>query len=199
MALMHWMALSLSTLVAPGTTLAPEVVWIDLAGVPGAAQEAARREAAAALEDVGLSPRWRTGAAGELIAAHELPVVLLKHDRSAPRGSSRVLGACLPRSASPRAWVYLDNLAWAMRMRAPDGPLTLEQSVRLGRAIGRIVAHEVIHAVAPALGHASQGIMSPRFDTRDLLAAHLPVDGATRRGVRAVLAAARASYVPPRS
>jgi hypothetical protein len=110
-----------------------------------------------------------------------------------------VLGACSPHSTAPRAWVYLDNLAWAMGVPGHDQPLTLEQMHRLGRAIGRIVAHEVIHAVAPAVRHSRSGIMSPRLGRRDLLAHYLPVDGATRRGVRAVLAAARASAVPPRS
>jgi hypothetical protein len=199
MALMHWLALSAAALVAPRTTPAPQVVWIDLAGVPAAAQEAARHEAAAVLEDVGLTPRWRVGAAQDLLGPHDLPVVLLRHDHSARKGHQRVLGACTPRSGSPRAWVYLENLAWAMGVPAYDGPMTLQQSARLGRAIGRIVAHEVIHAVAPALGHASSGVMSPRFSRNDLLSLHLPVDGATRRGVRAVLAAARASSTAPRS
>lgn len=199
MALMHWLALSVAALVSPRTTPAPEVVWIDLAGVPAAAQEEARREAASALRDVGLAPSWRVGAAQDQLGAHDLPVVLLRRDHSARRGADRVLGACIPRSGSPRAWVYLDNLAWAMGVPAWDGPLTLEDSARLGRAIGRIVAHEVIHAVAPALGHARSGIMSPRFDRNDLLSVHLPVDGATRQGVRAVLAAARASSATPRS
>ena len=199
MALMHWLALSVAALVAPRTTPAPEVVWIDLADVPAVAQEAARREAAAVLGDVGLSPTWRVGAARDLLGAHDLPVVLLRRDHASRGGASRVLGACSPRSGTPRAWVYLENLTWALGMGAYDGPLTLDQSSRLGRAIGRIVAHEVIHAVAPALGHARSGLMSPRFSRNDLLSVYLPVDGATRRGLSAVLAAARASSAAPRS
>jgi hypothetical protein len=196
---MHWLALTVTALVAPRTTPAPEVVWIDLAGVPAAAQEAARREAMQTLQDVGISPAWRVGSAQELLGAHDLPVVLLKRDQAARRGADRVLGACTPRSDTPRAWVYLDNLAWTLGLTGHEGPLTVQQTVVLGRAIGRIVAHEVIHAVAPALGHAGSGIMSPRFRRADLLAHRLPVDGATRRGLLAVLAAARASSLPPRS
>src|SRR5262245_55157292 len=127
MALMHWMALTLSALVAPRTSPQPEVVWIDLAGVSAATQEAARREAEAVLEDVGLSPRWRVGAASDMVGPRELPVVLLQRDLSARRGSSRVLGACIPRASSPRAWVYLENLAWAMGLPAFDEPLSIEQ------------------------------------------------------------------------
>jgi hypothetical protein len=199
MTLMPWLALSAAALVAPRTTPAPEVVWIDLAGVPIAAQEMARHEAAAVLADVGLSPSWRVGAAQEQLGAHDLPVVLLRRDHAARAGAPRVLGACTPRSGSPRAWVYLDNLAWALGLGTPDGPLTLQQSALLGRAIGRIVAHEVIHAVAPALAHARTGLMAPRFNRAALVSLRMPVDGVTRQGVRAVLAAARASSTPPRS
>jgi hypothetical protein len=199
MALVPWMVLSLSVLVAPRTTPAPDVVWMDLAGVPALSEEAARREAAKVLLEVGLLPRWRVGTARDVVGPHELPVVLLRRDRSARRGADPVLGACNARSSSPRAWVYLDNLTWAMGVASVDGALTAEQAVRLGRAIGRIVAHEVIHAVAPGVEHARSGIMSARFDRRDLLAAHLPVDVGTRRMVQAFLSAASASSTPPRS
>ena len=198
-ALLHWIAFSLSALIAPRTTPAPEVVWIDLAGLPGLAQEAARSEAADVLQSVGLSPRWRVGQANDVLGAHELPVVLLRRDHSARRGAARVLGACAPRSASPRAWVYLENLAWVMGVPTHDGAMTVEQMMRLGRAIGRIVAHEVIHAVAPAVGHSRSGVMAARFDRSDLLSGRLAVDAATRRSVQAVLAVARASATPPRS
>ena len=199
MAVMHWLALTVTALVSPRTTPAPEVVWIDLAGVPAAAREAARREAMQTLKEVGISPAWRVGSAPDLLGANDLPVVLLRRDHAARRGASRVLGACTPRSDTPRAWVYLDNLAWTLGLTAHDGPMTVQQSALLGRAIGRIVAHEVIHAVAPALRHAGSGIMSPSFRRADLLAHRLPVDGATRRGLLAVLAAARASSRPPSS
>jgi hypothetical protein len=185
------MVLSLSALVAPRTAAAPEVVWIDLAGVPAVAEDAARREARAVLQEAGIALRWRVGAAADLIGPRELPVVLLPRDVAARPGGPRVLGACAPRSSNPRVWVYLANLAWTMGLHAYGEPLPATQATALGRAIGRIVAHEVIHAVAPAVGHARAGIMSARFDRRDLTSARMDVDQATRRGVRAVLGAAR--------
>jgi hypothetical protein len=187
------MVLSLSALVAPRTAPAPEVVWIDLAGVPAGAEEAARREARTVLQETGIALRWRIGLARDLIGPRELPVVLLPRDLSSRPGRARVLGACAPRSANPRVWVYLANLAWTMGLRTYEEPLPAEEAVLLGRAIGRIVAHEVIHAVAPAVEHARAGVMSPRFDRRDLISARLDVDAATRRGVQAVLSAARAA------
>lgn len=191
MALVQWLALSLSALVAPRTAPAPEVVWIDLAGVPAIAEEAARREARAVLLEAGIALRWRMGRAQDLIGPRELPVVLLQRDVSARPGRARVLGACASRSANPRVWVYLANLAWTMGLHEYDEPLPTAQAILLGRAIGRIVAHEVIHAVAPAVEHARAGVMSARFDRRDLLSPRLRVDEVTRRGVQAVLSTAR--------
>jgi hypothetical protein len=184
------MVLSLSALVAPRTTPAPEVVWIDLAGVPPLAEAAARREAGEVLQQAGIALRWRTGEAHDTLGARDLPVVLLERDRAARPGGERILGACAAHAGTPRVWVYLANLTWTLGLRGHADPLAFDQALVLGRAIGRIVAHEVIHAVAPAVRHARSGIMSARFDRRDLLALRLDIDADTRRGVQAVLAAA---------
>ena len=197
MTFVHWMALSLSALSAPRTR-APEVVWIDLANVPALAEEAARREAAAVLASVGLTPGWRVGHAEDVFGSDVLPVVLLPQDRSAGRGGPRrVLGACLPGKVG-RVWVYLDNLAWTMGLPGHDG-LRPEQAVRMGRAIGRIVAHEMIHAAAPGLDHARHGIMAASFGRSELLTNRLDVDAATIQALGQALSARRASSRPPTS
>lgn len=198
MGLVHWMALSLSAVVGQASPW-PQVVWIDLAGVPAQAQMAARREAEEVLGRVGVSPRWRVGHAHELRQPGELLVVVLREDRAAQgEGRPRVLGACLARPSAGRVWIYLDNVAWAMGLsRAPS--LAGDDAVRMGRALGRIVAHEVIHAVAPYVQHARSGIMQARLERRDLLANRLDVDRETVRGLRRALMPLRASSVPPRS
>jgi hypothetical protein len=176
------MALSLSALMAPAPVL--DVAWMDLAGVGALAQEVARREAAAVLKGVGLAPRWRTARAHDLIGPRELTVVLLPRDHAARGRPRRVLGACLPGSGTARVWVYLDAMAWALGLPPPTGTQTPEQAFRLGRAIGRVVAHEFIHAVAPAVPHARDGIMAASLGRGELLAARATVDPATRRGVQ---------------
>lgn len=194
-ALAHWLTLSLSALAAPRAP-APEVVWIDLANVPALAREEARREAIRVLETVGIAPGWRSGRSEDVLVAGEIPVVLLPQDRSF-RGGPRVLGACLPRRAG-RVWVFLDTLAWVLGLPGGSGPRP-ERALALGRAIGRIVAHEVIHAVAPGLEHARTGIMAATLGRSQLLTARLEVDAVTRGALRRSIALGRASSTPPTS
>jgi hypothetical protein len=193
------MGLSLSALMAAVTTPVPDVVWMDLARLPALAREAARREALAVLADAGLNPRWRVGRAQDLIRPHELTVTLLPHDRAAREGGARVMGACHARAGGARVWIYLDAVSWTLGLPADDRPQTPEQAFRLGRALGRIVAHEFIHAVAPAVGHARSGVMAARLGRGELTAGRLRVDAQTRRAMHGALSAARPAMAVPGS
>jgi hypothetical protein len=192
--LVHWIALSLSALAGPATP-GPDVVWIDLANVPTLAQEAALREAAAVLARAGVTQRWRVSRPEEGVNDGELAVVLLRKDYASRGRTIRILGACT-RSPRARVWIFLDNMAWTVGVPSLDRLLRPEQASRIGRAIGRIVAHEVIHAVAPGLEHARSGLMAARLDRDDLLANRLDVDAATIRALRLALAFRRASSTP---
>ncbi len=52
------------------------------------------------------------------------------------------------------------------RRRHLRGPAAGRQ--RLGIALGRILAHELVHAVAPACPHTAGGLMAPQLTRRDL-------------------------------
>ncbi len=49
-------------------------------------------------------------------------------------------------------------------------------SVELGRAYGRVLAHEVVHAFAPGRGHADSGLMAPTQNRHVLTSASTTVD-----------------------
>jgi hypothetical protein len=64
------------------------------------------------------------------------------------------------------------------------GPVLAAQPVSrrehlFGRAIGRLLAHEVYHIVAQTADHAQAGIAKEHFSTKDLLAEHFDFDPAT--------------------
>ena len=182
------LALLLAHPAAPAVE-APQIVWIDLAGTPAAAERAAQEEATRLLRQVGLEVRWRHGAPADVLEGGELAVILVPRDRAARPGTF-VLGACNARSATPRAWIFLDSLQWALGLRSLDAPA---DSNELGVALGRIVAHEVLHAVAPAMEHAHAGLMSARLDRTALLGPHLAIDPGTRRFLSRLGAVQRAS------
>jgi hypothetical protein len=172
---------SLALLLAPFSAVlaepAPQIVWIDLAGTPAAVEMGAQREAGRLLRQLGIEASWRHGAPADVLEEGELAVVLVPRDRAAKSGAF-VLGACNARSSTPRAWVFLDSLRLTLGLRTLDAPA---DSADLGVALGRIVAHEVVHAVAPGLDHAHDGLMSARFDRAALLGPILTIDPTTRR------------------
>jgi hypothetical protein len=77
------------------------------------------------------------------------------------------------------------------------GPgLDVHTARRLGIALSRVIAHELVHALAPSLPHGS-GLMSARLDRRMLTAASIAIDPqlalAVRTAILATLPAARPS------
>ena len=54
--------------------------------------------------------------------------------------------------------------------------------------MGRVVAHEIVHALAPSLPHAVQGLMASRWAPSRLLDPILEADAATRLAIQRLLA-----------
>jgi hypothetical protein len=84
--------------------------------------------------------------------------------------------------------------------------------VELSRALARVVAHEVVHALAPERGHAEWGLMAATLNREALLADAVVLDGMSRdragaalvrwahlsrRGKLSVRAETSRSIVPP--
>jgi hypothetical protein len=100
-----------------------------------------------------------------------------------------VLGATRPRFPVARVvWVRVPNVRAAVGV-SQSGPLILlsaSDRLAVGVAIGRVVAHEVLHALAPSLPHGT-GLMSSRLNRRQLTGAAVPVDPEAALAFRAAL------------
>jgi hypothetical protein len=59
--------------------------------------------------------------------------------------------------------VYVPNVALALGLEPDEVPTSLEAQRLLGVALGRVVAHEVVHVLAPQVEHAQAGVMRPRL------------------------------------
>jgi hypothetical protein len=174
----------------PETDAPPlSLVWLDPTGVAATVEETARAEASRLLARLGASVHWRRGTPGEVIEAGIVHVVLLGlagyRDTEAPL----VLGATStrPRSA-PVLWVRVPAVRAALGV-PKDRPLILLSGVdrlALGTAIGRVVAHEVVHTLVPSLPHG-RGLMSSSLSRRELIGAPLPVDPEATLAFRAAL------------
>jgi hypothetical protein len=58
------------------------------------------------------------------------------------------------------------------------------QVAELSRALARVVAHEVIHVLAPERGHAESGLMSGNLGREELLADSIVLDPRSRESAR---------------
>src|SRR5262245_11184940 len=115
------MALLLSGVTVPAAEPGAQVAWIDMADTPPVAERVAQEEAARLLGQLGVSVRWRHASPGDLLDEGELAVILLSRNRAARPGTF-VLGACNSQSTTPRAWVFLSSLQWALSLPSLDTP-----------------------------------------------------------------------------
>lgn len=127
----------------------------------------------------------------------EIPVIVLPQDPDRGRRKKRVLGLVVKEQTPERAiWAFVDNVRWTLGV-APGtglGPLVSEQS-EMGIALGRVVAHEVVHAIAPDEPHARKGLMNHSFDRAFLLGNHATLDERCSRAFLSRLSAFAAEEV----
>lgn len=219
----EWSPADLQGLLAPPRPVAPRaerrvtpaevrLVWTDPARAAVGLEPQARAEAEGLLRTMGVPVSWRRGDAHELSRKGEVRLILL--DRPATREHGvPVLGATPPAFAvAPYVWVHLPGLRSSLGL-APGQVVRRDPwaTRALGVAVGRVIAHEVVHALAPSVPHGT-GLMSAAFTHRQLTAASLPIDpevvlalqAAIRGDVTSprpdtgVLAAATAGEEPPR-
>ncbi len=164
------------------------LAWADPSGAAGGLEALVREEASSLLETMGVHTRWRRAASDELARAGEVRVIFL--DRPATRdGGILILGATPPSFAvAPHVWIHVPSVRATLGV--PTGrPLralgVLERRV-LGVALGRVVAHELVHAIAPEVPHG-RGLMAASLGSRALAASSIEVDPEVGGAVRSAL------------
>ena len=90
---------------------------------------------------------------------------------------------------SQTAWIYLSNVIWALGLqdRGSRGYSAREQE-EIARALGRVVAHELVHAVAPDIPHSRTGLMADTMGRSLLLQRTLSLAPAEQAALRAGVA-----------
>jgi len=143
-------------------------------------------ETRAIFREMGADVTWREGGLGTTYgndAIPEIPIIVLKTPPTGVANRASVMGL-VPRGGSKAVWIFVDNIRRAV---APSGlAFSSEVSKSLGVAVGRVVAHEVVHALAPELAHTKQGLMRDALSRGELTS---PARPAHDRCVTAVQAA----------
>jgi hypothetical protein len=162
----------------PGSSRRVTLVWYDIEALLPSGLDAVAGQVEAFFREARLALSWREGVLG--VSARdseglEVPVVLLGAD-PAP-GRRRALGATRDGGPAPRPlWIFLDPLWRTLGEKARRGAFSATDMERLARPLARVIAHELVHSLAPGHGHALSGLMRHSFTRSELLREASPVD-----------------------
>jgi len=164
-------------------------LWVETGLIPRGLRSAMIHEAAHILGPARVVVRWRLGKAETVSDEDELRVLAL--DRGERRaGVGRILGATSNGPGSRTIWIDYGNVAWAAGTTTDYlSSASFLDRRRAATALGRVVAHEIVHALVPDLPHADRGIMAERL--RDSLDKPLGLDPRTREALLAATARSR--------
>lgn len=151
----------------PGSCLVLE--WMDPHELLPAGERWIAKETTRILGAAEISSRWdwsetQPKTRMDAVPEHRLRVVLLPSEPSGPGWglTPNTLGTTVLDgvSAPPAVYVFYRSVVSLLNRRAlsqdPSDPLALGPTTRV---LGRVVAHEVAHALAPAEPHARSGLM----------------------------------------
>ncbi len=171
---------------AGAQTCALRLVWFEPAGGPTPTAEAIR-ESDRILRTSRAVVRSSLAAAPRVLEPFEIAVVLLPSAVWPGRGPDRVLGATQP-DTTRAVWAFPDAVAATIGLPSDPREWTSAGDARFGRALGRVVAHEVFHLVTGRATHDTSGLMASAFDGYRLTAVFFPTEKGTRRAWEQALA-----------
>lgn len=157
------------------------------------------QEVRAIFAEIGVEIAWRQAEPGDTFGDRpgiELPVILLANDPSPARRQRPIMGLVVRDQQPVRSiWAFMCQLKRTLGLDPRPGYLYSGNERRmLSRALARVVAHEVVHALAPEHPHDEQGLMRQTL-SRKMLVGTRGALGA--EGTRSVLAGLALLAAPP--
>jgi hypothetical protein len=130
----------------------------------------------------GIALDWRLSTTETTPPEGEITVLFRARPESAMLDES-TLGA-VNRNANGIARVFLSGLERILGVRVSrEQGLRPAARQRLARTLGRVLAHEVVHVVAPGLGHTPHGLMEANMPRSFALQARVTLDRQTTEAV----------------
>ena len=142
-------------------------VEIDFSRLAPLTRAAMRQELGQVLAPASLSLSWRKARTDGETEPDELRFVFLP--RPGAGSDSGALASTANRALVRTTWVYMPNVAAALELDLGRVATSFESQRLLGVALGRILAHEIVHALAPDVEHARAGLMRPGLDAVQLV------------------------------
>ena len=164
----------------PGAETSPLLVrlaWTDPAGLMGGGWVQAAEETSRVLARLGLHADSRGAPVSEPLSSEEIRVILVPGAPPRGNGGRSAIGGASPTGSVPRVWVRPDGIAAILGASTPFRPLSAPPEVvlRFDRLLGRVVAHEVVHLLAPGVPHG-RGLMAACLDVNEFLQRDLRIE-----------------------
>jgi hypothetical protein len=169
------------------------LVWFDVQNQLPEGFPTMASEVRAIFEEIGVRVAWRQARPGDTFgegAQREIAVIGLAEDTSAARRERAILGLVVREAEPIRAlWTFVGSIRRTLGIDAAEGapPGPVEASL-LARALARVIAHEVVHALAPDHPHAGAGLMKHALSRAVLLGPRRPLGAECARSVQTALA-----------
>lgn len=167
------------------------LVWFDVQDQLPGGFETMAEEVRSIFAEIGVVVALRMAGPGDTFGAdssREIAVIALAEDPSPKRRRQSILGLVVRDQQPTRAiWTFLATLKRTLGFDRASDALSPTESELLARAAGRVVAHEVVHAVAPDHPHDGAGLMKHALSRRLLLGPRQPFGPDCARSVLAAL------------
>ncbi len=174
------------------------LIWYDTYRLLPYSFETMTEEVVRIFNDLGVAIRWEKGrmdGSDEESARDPLKLNVMLHPNSASGWGLKgdVMGVATHREGMKGSvYVFFPEVVRALGLDrhadSLDGPRAMHE---LARALGRVVAHEVVHLLVPDRPHTSKGLMKRRLCRRFLLQRTVYMDQESARMVREELLARR--------
>lgn len=172
------------------------ILWVESGFGNPLVRDVGLTEARAILAPYDVGVVWRSGSPATESREDEIRVVPMAR-RLGEKSGRRILGATASSADGPRTvWLDWTGMLWLVGLDANTlGSAPPVEKRRLGLALGRVLAHELIHALLPDLPHASHGLMDEAL--RESLLVPTTLDARSRQALTDLVARARASATRP--
>ncbi|HEY3440065.1 MAG TPA: hypothetical protein VGK29_04915 [Paludibaculum sp.] len=159
------------------------------AGATAAVQQEFRQETERAMRAAGMELIWRDLRDSRAEENFDrLVVIRFRGECAAPKsvsfGGKLPLGLTHVSNGQVLPFVEIDCQRILEAMYAGDGQAQFRQEGMIGRALGRVAAHEICHVLTASGTHDEEGLMRPSLDRRDLFAVELSFSAKSIRRLR---------------
>jgi len=171
-------AVSLTTVVLwgkSGVTADRVTLWMDWPnGFSPLAVQQLERELHNIVEPAGLQLGWRRLPAKTGATVDGASIVVRFRGTCSPESSPRrhrpVAGWAHASDGTILPFIEIDcDQVWSVIEADLDSESGFQREFHLGRALGRVVAHELYHVLTNRAAHGSEGLTKARLDSRDLI------------------------------